>query len=259
MRSGGKCVRITLLVIILTLFCSTVSSAEEKQIAPPHLINLQGKSGGVSGYLIGECEPRGTYSDIYSVSEITCHLSQVFIRNSASPNPTDSERIEDWLEDDLENFCSGWEDELEEDLSDEIREALQFEEFSSAVQKVCSAESTKDRTVALQEFFSISQQLDERTCEVTSFPFLLNFTKQPTGVWIAEEKPPLSQCGIVNLITLRSHQGKGFLWTYEARRIVTNPDGEEFSGERCKERELNEPIVYSWDGGPLILSCKVFN
>lgn len=95
--------RITFSLVVILLY-STASTAGESRIPPPHYINLQAKSGDVSGYLVGECVPSETYSDIYSISEIDCHLSQIRIRH---PNTFFSEKLEEELELDPQLICRG--------------------------------------------------------------------------------------------------------------------------------------------------------
>lgn len=91
-------------------------------------------------------------------------------------------------------------------------------EWLSAMDKLCSTKFSQDQAAALEDFLTAGRQVDQSSCEVLSFPFTLHFKRQATGVWMAKEKPPLSQCGILNVVTLRSHEGVEYFGH-------TKPDG----------------------------------
>jgi hypothetical protein len=99
----------------------------------------------------------------------------------------------------------------------------------------------------------IDHEKSRRTCQVSVNTFQQTFKYLNSGnnqtAWVVQSEPE-GPCGVVQLSRLEPEEitiGKSKFthWKYIARKAITNPTGEWFSGMKCSELDENS-YVYDW-------------
>ncbi len=248
-------------VAVLMLPWQVVAATKHRPM-PPSLLNLKAKSENASGFLIGQCDPSGQNVDYANVHQVTCHLVQLFVRQESVTDIDAMEKQLGGMSDEevmkqRPNDCA----QILEGLTSEKAKASPNEAMRTRVdlmyaayKEICSATSPKEVRAGFQQVSGVMRQFGEETCKLEPHPYELTFQLESTGVWVAEERPSRSSCGLRNVVTLRRDQS-GVLWTYEARKIATDPEPNQNSLENCEEQAKDAALVYAWNGRPFEGNC----
>jgi hypothetical protein len=228
----------------------------------PTFLKLFPKSGDIQGtIMLGHCAPVDYSQE--PIREIRCSLSQISFEKE---DPKSLESLRDFMTGDLEDvapnsdFCTSFREELEtiEQTPEKIGR-LNAEEKAVLLgpRSLCNAKTDKERRAALERWIEANERLYSKSCKVFVYPFSAVFALDPRAdLWVHEEHPPASSCGLRNIYTLRPVTDSAFLWILTLQRVVTNPEATSLLGIRCSEMDTS-PMVWAWDGEAVRKHCDV--
>lgn len=102
-----------------------------------------------------------------------------------------------------------------------------------------------------------SEELESRTCRITSVTFEKIFTRNySTGNWQSTEQLG-DPCGTIAYSELLRPDDpkKNYVWNYRTKNIVTNPKGIMISGDSCTSRDQSEHL-FTWQTGKFYADCR---
>ena len=135
-----------------------------------------------------------------------------------------------------------------DELSDVVKQDLK--NMVSAITALCDSYTETNFLKATR----IEHDKDMRTCKVSTNSFNQTFQRvdvysSEPGNWVVQTQPS-GACGIVDLSRFESDaqkigEGSFVFWSYIARKAITNPKGELFSGGKCSGLDQTEHL-YDW-------------
>ncbi|PMN71115.1 hypothetical protein [Enterovibrio norvegicus] len=120
--------------------------------------------------------------------------------------------------------------------------------------KACEVKTESDANALFIQLTNIQRTFDTQKCKIWPNTWQENFTWKTSSAneyWVTQSSIS-GECGIINVSTLR--QEKPSLWSYESKKIVTNPTGSEGS-LKCSDIEERN-VSYSWKRQDHIVDCR---
>ncbi|TDR14625.1 hypothetical protein [Marinicella litoralis] len=132
-------------------------------------------------------------------------------------------------------------------------------EIHEKTKAMCNVSSNDEAEKKIKELFRIIKSADSETCVVnTGYKWTETFVYKNNsdieGYWVSNPTPS-TECGIMNISTLKPDKKFPMLWNYESQRIVTNKDGELSTGVSCSLFE-DRKIILSWKSNTFESNCK---
>ncbi len=222
------------------LMLTVASGVHGEELQVPYGGSTQQMDG--NGGMTWTCEPQS------ASGSISCSFVQVSVRK---PDIPDREAEASKL---LASFSRDECAQLDDALAQAVAKAREVgaedwirknaERTVSVYRRLCSA---FDLNAALG-VVDFQQDLDRKTCNISTWPFSLTFNRSEAGdKWEAIDGPRGS-CGVVKFVSLVPDYPVGStlpLWSFRQRSVVTNPEATGIDGRSCSEWS-EERIEFVW-------------
>ncbi len=243
-----------LLIILLSLAFNVAFSQSINFPSFPNSTQLHSTNQDIQSILI-TCDPTKSVADI----SLTCTFSQTSLVKKLDKKEIDENvnRLVSFLEKPYTKytteFCAEAKIADPEQLDTYIKKTI-----NEKTKAMCNVSSEKEAKSKLMDMYKSIFISESETCVIkTSHEwdeiFVFKNNDVQNGYWVSTPTPD-SECGIMNISTLKPDNEYPKFWNYESQRIITNKAGT-IQGVSCELFE-DRKTVFSWMHKTFESECK---